>query len=56
MSAANIASNLLFQWLVLTMLGPGMLTDALFAGMTLPQLFTAIVSSSLVTNCIKLPA
>ena len=47
MSAANIASNLLFQWLVLTMLGPGMSTDALFAGMTLPQLFTAIVSSSL---------
>lgn len=47
MSAANIASNLLFQWLVLTMLGPGKLTDALFAGLTLPQLFTAIVSSSL---------
>ncbi len=47
MNAANIASNLLFQWLVLTMLGPGVLTDALFAGMTLPQLFTAIVSSSL---------
>lgn len=47
MSAANIASNLLFQWLVLTMLGPGELTDALFAGLTLPQLFTAIVSSSL---------
>lgn len=47
MSGASIASNLLFQWLVLTMLGPGMLTDALFAGMTLPQLFTAVVSSSL---------
>ncbi len=47
MSGANIFSNLLFQWLVLTMLGPGTLTDALFAGMTLPQLFTAIVSSSL---------
>lgn len=47
MSAANIASNLLFQWLVLTMLGPGVLSDALFAGMTVPQLFTAIVSSSL---------
>lgn len=47
MSAANIASNLLFQWLVLTMLGPGMLTDALFAALTLPQLFTALVSSSL---------
>jgi putative peptidoglycan lipid II flippase len=47
MSAANIASNLLFHWLVLTILGPGELTDALFAGLTLPQLFTAIVSSSL---------
>jgi putative peptidoglycan lipid II flippase len=47
MSAANIASNLLFQWLVLTMLGPGMFTDALFAGMTVPQLFTVIISSSL---------
>jgi putative peptidoglycan lipid II flippase len=47
LSAVNIASNLLFQWLVLTGLGPGMLTDALFAGITLPQLFTAIVSSSL---------
>lgn len=47
MSAANIASNLLFQWLVLTMLGPGTMSDALFAGMTLPQLFTTIISSSL---------
>lgn len=47
MSAANISSNLLFQWIVLTMLGPGKFTDALFAGLTLPQLFTAIVSSSL---------
>ena len=46
-SAANIGSNFLFQWLVLTMLGPGMLTDALFASMTAPQLFTTIVSSSL---------
>ena len=47
MSAANIGSNLLFNWLIFTMLGPGEMTDALFAGLTLPQLFTAIVSSSL---------
>lgn len=46
-SAANILSNILFQWLVLTILGPGMETDALFAGMTVPQLFAAVVSSSL---------
>ena len=47
MSAANILSNILFQWLVLTILGPGMESDALFAGMTVPQLFAAVVSSSL---------
>lgn len=47
MSAVNILSNVLFQWLVLTILGPGMESDALFAGMTVPQLFAAVVSSSL---------
>ena len=47
MSVFNIASNLLFQWMLLTILGPGVMTDALFAGLTLPQLFTAIVGSSL---------
>lgn len=47
MSAANILSNILFQWLVLTILGPGMESDALFAGMTVPQLFAAVISSSL---------
>jgi putative peptidoglycan lipid II flippase len=47
MSAANIATNFLFQWLVLTVLGPGLTSDALFAGMTVPQLFASIVSASL---------
>lgn len=46
-SVANIGSALLFQWLLLTMLGPGVETDALFAGMTVPQLFATIISSSM---------
>lgn len=47
LSAANILSAILFQWLVLTMLGPGVETDALFAGMTVPQLFATIICSSM---------
>jgi putative peptidoglycan lipid II flippase len=46
-SAANIGSMLLFQWLVLTRLGPGVATDALFAAMTVPQIFASVVSSSI---------
>jgi putative peptidoglycan lipid II flippase len=46
-SAANISSALLFQWLLLTMLGPGIETDALFAAMTIPQLFATIISTSM---------
>jgi putative peptidoglycan lipid II flippase len=46
-SAANIGSMLLFQWLVLTKLGPGIATDALFAAMTIPQIFASVVSSSI---------
>lgn len=47
LSAANIGIAFLFQWYVLTQLGPGMETDALFAGMTLPQLVLAVISGSL---------
>jgi len=46
LSAANIGIAFLFQWYVLTQLGPGMETDALFAGMTLPQLVLAVISGS----------
>ena len=46
-SGANIVSAVLFQWLLLTMLGPGLESDALFAGLTIPQLFSTVVSSSL---------
>lgn len=44
---ANIASNFLFQWLILTRLGTGAVSDALFSSITVPQLFTAIISTSL---------
>ncbi len=47
MSALNIASTLAFQWIVLTMIGPGSETDALFAAMTLPQIFASVISASL---------
>lgn len=47
LSVANIAIAFLFQWYALTQLGPGLETDALFAGMTLPQLVLAVISGSL---------
>jgi putative peptidoglycan lipid II flippase len=46
-SAANVLSAILFQWLLLTLLGPGQETDALFAAMTVPMLFATVISSSL---------
>jgi putative peptidoglycan lipid II flippase len=47
LSALNIGLTFLYQWYVLTRLGPGMETDALFVGMTVPQLVLAVVSASL---------
>ncbi len=47
LSALNIAISFLYQWYVLAQLGPGGETDALFAGMTLPQVVLAIISGSL---------
>lgn len=48
LAATNIGVTFLFQWYVLTQLGPGVETDALFAGMTIPQLVLAVISGSLV--------
>lgn len=56
LSAANICIALLFQWYVLTQLGPGVETDALFAGMTIPQLALAVVSGSLMYVLVPLLA
>lgn len=47
LSAVNICLAFIFQWYVLTQLGPGVETDALFAGMTVPQLVLTVISGSL---------
>lgn len=47
LSSLNIGLSFLFQWYVLTQLGPGIESDSLFAGMTIPQLVLAVISGSL---------
>jgi putative peptidoglycan lipid II flippase len=47
LAVSNILLTLLFQWYVITQLGVGIETDALFAAMALPQLILSVVSSSL---------
>ena len=47
LAGANILMTLLFQWYVITQLGLGIGTDALFAGIAVPQLILMVVSSSL---------
>lgn len=56
LSVANIGIAFLFQWYVLTQLGPGVETDALFAGMTLPQLVLVVISGSLMHVLVPLLA
>lgn len=43
----NVVLSFLYQWYVLVQLGPGRQTDALFAGMMLPQVVLAVVAGSL---------
>jgi putative peptidoglycan lipid II flippase len=47
LSAANTVLSFVFQWYVLTQLGAGAVTDAFFAGMTVPQLVLVVISGSL---------
>src|SRR6266536_870329 len=47
LAGASILVLLLLQWYVITQLGVGSETDALFAGMVVPQLILGVVSSSL---------
>lgn len=56
LSAANIGIVFLFQWYVLIQLGPGVETDALFAGMVVPQLVLAVISGSLMHVLVPLLA
>ncbi len=55
-SAVNIGLAFFSQWYVLTRLGPGAETDALFAGMTVPQLVLAVISGSLMHVLVPLLA
>lgn len=56
LSTVNIGLTFLLQWYTLTQLGPGIGTDALFAGMTLPQLVLAVISGSLMHVLVPLLA
>lgn len=56
LSAVNIGLAFLFQWYALTQLGPGVATDALFAGMTIPQLVLTVISGSLMHVLVPLLA
>lgn len=47
-SATALAIAFVQQWFVLVAIGPGVETDAFFAGMAIPQLILAVVSGSLV--------
>ena len=47
LSISNIALVFAFQWYIVTYIGSGWKTDALFAAMVVPNLVLAIVSSSL---------
>jgi len=47
LSVSNLLLSFLFQWYVVTFLGSGWQTDALFAAMVVPNLVLAVVSSSL---------
>lgn len=46
-AVVNLVLTFGFQWVVLTRVGPGSETDALFAAMVVPQLVLAVLSGSL---------
>ncbi len=48
LSATSLVVAFLQQWYVVVAIGPGVQTDALFAGMAIPQLILAVASGSLV--------
>lgn len=56
LSTINISINFIFQWYLLTQLGPGIETDAILAGMTLPQMVLAIASGALMHVLVPLLA
>jgi murein biosynthesis integral membrane protein MurJ len=55
-SLLNVVMAVLFQWVLLIILGPGRDTDALFAALTLPQLFSTVIASALTQVLVPLLA
>ncbi|MFM6933012.1 MAG: lipid II flippase MurJ [Novosphingobium sp.] len=55
-SLLNVVMAVLFQWVLLIILGPGSDTDALFAALTLPQLFSTVIASALTQVLVPLLA
>ena len=55
-SLLNVVMAVLFQWVLLIILGPGKDTDALFAALTLPQLFSTVIASALTQVLVPLLA
>jgi putative peptidoglycan lipid II flippase len=47
LAGANVALGFLYNWYLLTSLGPGRETDALFAALMIPQLLLAVLGGSL---------
>jgi putative peptidoglycan lipid II flippase len=56
LAGINIFATFLIQWYVLVTIGPGMETDALFAGLAVPQLVLAVISGSLMHVLVPLLA
>ena len=56
LAAATIVLGFLIQWLVLTILGPGADTDALFAALAVPQLAIVVLSNPLANVLVPLLA
>lgn len=56
LSALNVGLTFAFQWYLLTKIGAGTETDALFASMTVPQVVLAIVSGAVVSVLVPLLA
>jgi len=56
LAGVNILLAFFYQWYVLTVFGPGLKTDALFAGMVVPQLLLAVVTGSMTQVLVPLLA
>jgi putative peptidoglycan lipid II flippase len=56
LASANVVVSLVIQWYVITSLGIGVETDALFAGLIVPQLILSLVTTALLHVLVPLLA